>query len=269
MVSGGGLTSRLPYISKIRPTCYICCISPMYREASTTAEYTLLDQQLMRRATRYFAWQAQMAKQQLGRRIVEVGCGTGNFTQHLLDRELVVGLDVVDGCVEHARQRFVDNPHLQFQRLDVQDSSFRELRTLQPDSIVCLNVLEHVRDDRLALEHMRDVLAPGGRAVFLLPAFESLYGPIDQNLGHFRRYSKSSWRALAQATGFQVKISRYFNSIGFFGWWANARIFKKESQSESQIAFFDRTVVPVLSRLEGWVEPPFGQSIFTVIEAAR
>ncbi len=239
----------------------------MYREASTTAEYTLLDQQLMRRATRYFAWQAQIAKEQLGRRIVEVGCGTGNFTQHLVDRELVVGLDVVDGCVEQARERFSGRPNLQFRNLDVQDPAFRELNTLRPDSVVCLNVLEHVRDDRLALEHMRQVLIPGGRAVFLLPAFESLYGPIDENLGHFRRYSKPSWRALAEAAGFRVKISRYFNSIGFFGWWANARIFKKQSQSEGQIELFDRVVVPTLSKLEGWVEPPFGQSIFTVIEA--
>ncbi len=241
----------------------------MYREASTTAEYTLLDQRLMRRATRYFAWQARLAKEQLGGRVIEVGCGTGNFTQHLTDRELVMGLDVVEGCVEQARARFAENSHLQFRCLDVQDSAFVDLKAQRPDSVVCLNVLEHVRDDRLALEHMREVLAPGGRAVFLLPAFESLYGPIDRNLGHFRRYSKASWRELAEGTGFRVALSRYFNSVGFFGWWANARIFRKESQSESQIELFDRVAVPVLSRLEGWVEPPLGQSIFTVIEASR
>jgi SAM-dependent methyltransferase len=239
----------------------------MLREVSTTAAYTLLDQRLMQHATRYFAWQARLAKEQLGRRVVEVGCGTGNFTRHLVDRDLVIGLDVVEECVAQARARFAESSHLQFRCLDVQDSAFVEIKAVRPDSIVCLNVLEHVRDDRLALEHMHEVLAPGGRAVFLLPAFESLYGPIDRNLGHFRRYSKASWRALAEATGFRVTLSRYFNSIGFLGWWANARIFRKESQSESQIELFDRVAVPVLSRLEGWIEPPLGQSIFTVIEA--
>jgi hypothetical protein len=113
---------------------------------------------------------------------------------------------------------------------------------------------------------MHEVLAPGGRAVFLLPAFESLYGPIDRNLGHFRRYSKTSWRELAESTGFRVKLARYFNSIGFFGWWANARLLKKQAQSEGQIELFDRLLVPVLERMEGWIEPPLGQSIFTVIE---
>src|ERR1700733_12589518 len=116
----------------------------MYREASTTAEYTLLDQQLMRHAPRYFAWQAHLAKEQLGRRVVEVGCGTGNFTQHLTDRELVIGLDVVEECAERARARFPENRNLQFRCLDVQDPAFVELKALRPDSIVCLNVLEHV-----------------------------------------------------------------------------------------------------------------------------
>lgn len=238
----------------------------MQREATTTTEYTLLDQRLMQRATRYFAWQAQLAKEQLGRRIIEVGCGTGNFTQHLLDRDLVVGLDVVEECIAQTRARFADRPQWDFRCLDVQDAAFRDLAALQPDSVVCLNVLEHVRDHRLALQHMHDVLVPGGRAVFLLPAFESLYGPIDSNLGHFRRYSKASWRALAESTGFRVRLSRYFNSIGFFGWWANARLFHRTAQSESQIELFDKVAVPLLSRLEGWIEPPFGQSIFTVIE---
>ena len=241
----------------------------MYREASTTTEYTLADQRLMRHATRYFEWQASLAREQLGRRVIEAGCGTGNFTRHLVDRELVVGIDVEEECVDQARARFADAPHLQFRCLDVQDPAFRELKAFQPDSIVCLNVLEHIREDRTALTHMREVLEPGGCAVFLLPAFESLYGPIDRNLGHFRRYSKRSWRTLAEATGFRVKLVRYFNSIGFLGWWANARIFHRDAQSESQIEFFDRRIVPLLSRLERGFEPPFGQSIFTVIEAVE
>ena len=61
---------------------------------------------------------------------------------------------------------------------------------------------------------------------------------------------------------------RYFNSAGFVGWWANARIFRKEAQSEAQIEFFDRAIVPVLSRLERWIEPPVGQSIYSVLEKA-
>ena len=238
----------------------------MFREASTTAQYTLLDQQLMQKAERYFAWQAAMALEQIGKRVIEVGCGTGNFTRHLLDRELVIGLDVVEECVATLRERLGNPPNVEARVLDVQDREFLDLKQARPDTIVCLNVLEHIRDHQLALEHMHGVLPPGGKAIFLLPAFESLYGPIDENLGHFRRYSKTGWSALAESAGFHVRVSRYFNFPGFFGWWANAKIFKKEQQSAAQIEFFDSKVVPVIRKVESWIEPPVGQSIFTVLE---
>jgi SAM-dependent methyltransferase len=240
----------------------------MQHEASTTDHYTLLDQQLMSRAKRYFEWQARVVKEHLGQRVLETGCGVGNFTRHLTDRELVVSMDVVEECVERARTNFAGHPNMQFRWLDVQDPSFLDLKGLRADTTVCLNVLEHVRDDRLALKHMHHVLAPGGRAIFLLPAFESLYGPIDGHLGHFRRYSKGSWRKMAEEVGFRVTHLRYFNFIGFFGWWTNAHIFRRETQSAPQIDLFDRLAVPLQSRVERWIEPPVGQSIFTVLEKA-
>jgi SAM-dependent methyltransferase len=179
---------------------------------------------------------------------------------------MVIGLDVVEECVSHLRERLGNPPNVEARILDILDRKFLELKQERPDTIICLNVLEHIRDHRLALKHMRDVLPAGGRAIFLLPAFEALYGPIDERLGHVRRYSKASWRALAETAGFRVLISRYFNFPGFFGWWANAKIFKKEQQSASQIEFFDSKVVPVICKVESWIEPPVGQSIFTVLE---
>ena len=238
------------------------------RQVVATAEYTVADQERMKRATRYFEWQAAMAKAQLGRRVIEAGCGLGNFTQHLLDREVVIALDVAPECVAHLRERFPEASHVRARCLDVQDEAFLDLTAERPDSVVCLNVLEHVRDDFRALRHMHAVLPTGGRAVFILPAFESLYGPIDANLGHFRRYSKRGWSELAQRAGFRVKLARYTNSIGFFGWWVNAKVWRKTEQSEAQIAVFDWLLVPVMSRAERMIEPPVGQSIFTVLEKA-
>ena len=220
----------------------------------------------MERATRYFGWQARLAEEQLGRRVIEIGCGLGNFTRHLVDREKVVALDLVEECIVLNRAQFLDQSNVEFRCLDVQSPEFCDLVSLKPDSIVCLNVLEHVRDDKLALRHMYEVLEPGGRAVFLLPAFESLYGPIDKHLGHFRRYTKEQWRQLVEASGFEVRVSRYFNAVGFFGWWWNARVSKREMQSGGQIALFDSVIVPVMSRVEGWMEPPVGQSIFSVLQ---
>lgn len=233
-------------------------------EVST--EYTLRDQGLMRRAPRYFSWQACLAERYLGRRVLEVGCGTGNFTAHLLSREFVVCLDVVGECVTEHRRRFAMHPHVESCQVDIQDTHVLSFRNRNLDSIACLNVLEHVADDRKALQHMHTLLPSGGRAVFIVPAFMALYGPIDKNLGHYRRYSKASWRALAESVGFRRMVTRYMNIVGFFGWWFNARVLQKTEQSEQQIAVFDSMCVPFLSRTEALLTPPIGQSIFAVLE---
>lgn len=236
------------------------------RSVFATTGYTLQDQERMKGAQRYFAWQARIATRELGRRVIEVGCGVGNFTRHLLDRELVVCLDVEADCVAQLERNLHQPANVVSKVLDVADPAFLELRDFAVDSVVCLNVLEHVRDDAGALRNMAAVLRPGGTAVLIVPAFEALYGPIDQNLGHYRRYSKRRLRELAETAGFEVKTLRYMNSIGCLGWWVNARILKKTEQSEKQIRTFDHFIVPVLEWAESRIEPPFGQSLFVVLK---
>ena len=231
-----------------------------------SVDYTIRDQQRMQQASRYFAWQASLAASHLGRRVLEIGCGVGNFTRYLLDRDLVVGLDVVDECVAEHRQRFSATRTIESHQLDILDPTVLTLQSRGLDSIACLNVLEHISDDERALSHMYDLLPVGGRAVFIVPAFQALYGPIDTNLGHYRRYTKKSWARVAESVGFHEVITRYMNVPGFFGWWFNAKILKKTEQSEHQIAIFDALLVPFCSRAEKLLAPPFGQSIFTVLE---
>jgi SAM-dependent methyltransferase len=228
--------------------------------------YTVEDQERMSRARRYFAWQSRLAARELGRRVVEVGCGLGNFTETLLDRELVVALDAEPACIERLRQRYPGRANLHAIACEAPGPGFLELRRFEPDSCVCLNVLEHIADDLGALRAMAAILPPGGRVVLLVPAFPSLYGPIDRDLGHYRRYRRASLRQVAEAAGLRVKKMRYLNSAGFFGWWANSHIFRRREQSARQIAFFDDVVVPVMSRVEDVVQPPFGQSLFAVLE---
>ena len=220
----------------------------------------------MQLAPRYFQWQAELAEAALGERVLEIGCGVGNFTQHLLEKALVVAIDIEGPCIDRMAETFPNLPNLVIQKLDVLDPDFTALRRYDIDSIVCLNVLEHVRDDALALRHMHAVLPSGGRVVLIVPAFEALYGPIDQRLGHFRRYSKRSVRALASSTGYSAVSLRYMNVIGLFGWYINAHLLRYTEQSSSQIRVFDRYCVPVMRHIESWLAPPFGQSLFVVLE---
>ena len=233
-----------------------------------SAAYTLEDQQRMRRAKNYFAWQHRLIRNELGRRVLEVGCGVGNFTAMLLDRDAVVAVDVQPECIEQLKLRYADHPNLHAFEGDVLAPEFRDLSKFKPDSAVIVNVLEHVQDDVAALEAVASVLVPAGTIVLLVPAFQALYGPIDKNLGHHRRYSRGAILQLAQRTGLRVRKLHYLNSIGFFGWWINAHVLKREAQSERQIEIFDRYLVPPMSALEGFLAPPFGQSLLAVLTTA-
>lgn len=205
-----------------------------------------------------------MVTRELGSRVVEAGCGIGNFTGQLLDRE-VIAVDVDAECVRVLKDRYPDRPNLRAFTCDLSDAAFTELARFRPDSCVCLNVLEHIENDTAALAGMGSILVPGGIVVILVPAFQSLYGPIDRNLGHLRRYTRASLQKLAQAAGLEVKTLRYVNVPGLFGWWVNSRILKKEAQSNLQIGIFDKCILPWTSRLEAILKPPFGQSIFAVL----
>ena len=232
-----------------------------------SAAYTLEDQQRMSKAKNYFAWQHRLIHKELGSRVLEVGCGVGNFTRTLLDREAVIAVDVQPECIERLKLRYPGHDNLHAFLCNVLSPEFRELASFHPDSSVIVNVLEHVEDDVAALKAVASVLTPGGVIVLLVPAFQALYGPIDKNLGHHRRYSRGAIRSLAERTGLRIRKLHYMNSIGFFGWWINAHILKREAQSERQIAIFDRYLVPPMSAMEHLIPPPFGQSLLAVLEA--
>lgn len=220
----------------------------------------------MSEARNYFAWQARAVTSEIGQRVVEVGCGIGNFTGMLLDRQAVCAIDADPDCVDHLLARYPGRPNLAALACDVQSEMFAGLVAFGAESCVCLNVLEHVEDDLRALRRMASILRPGGAIVLLVPAFPSLYGPIDRNLGHLRRYSQKSLTDLASAAGLHIKKIRYMNAAGFFGWWFNGHVLRRETQSPVQIKVFDRCVVPWTSRIEDRIPPPFGQSILTALE---
>lgn len=230
--------------------------------------YVVRDLARMSQARNYQRWQFDLVAGHLGQRILEVGCGTGNFTQFLADRSHVHGIDIESACVDRFRRRFADQPHLTAQVMDVLAAEFPSLASQRFDTIICLNVLEHIRDDAETLRRFHGILPPGGRVALMVPAFEALHGPIDDHLGHYRRYTKRSLSELGASTGFRVRASRYFNFAGGIGWWVNARVIPRTEQSTGQIALFDSVIVPVMSAVEKYIPLPFGQSVLGILEKA-
>jgi glycosyltransferase involved in cell wall biosynthesis len=202
----------------------------------------------------------------LGRRILEVGSGVGNQTRYFADRERVVASDIEAHYLRELRRRFEDKTHVRVAsfHFPLGPADRDDLQAERIDTIVCMNVLEHIEHDRETLRDFASVLPPGGRLVLLVPAMPALYGTLDQALLHYRRYDKAGLQALVTACGFEVRDIRFLNRIGVAGWWLNSRVLKRRVLPRGQLAAF-RWLMPLLTREEAH-PPSFGMSLLVLAE---
>jgi 2-polyprenyl-3-methyl-5-hydroxy-6-metoxy-1,4-benzoquinol methylase len=213
-------------------------------------------------AENYNRWIYLQISEFLGNRILDVGCAIGNITQFYVDRECVVGLDVLPEEIEVARERFAGK-NFEAHYMDVSSDAILQFRDRGLDSAVCLNVLEHVEDDVQALRNMREVLVPGGAICLLTPVNKWLYGPMDKVDHHFRRYTKAELNAKIEEAGLNIERQRYFNMLGIAAWFFTNRIMRRSMAGPAQYSLYDR-LVPVLRTIERLVPPPAGLSLVTI-----
>jgi SAM-dependent methyltransferase len=223
------------------------------------------DLRQMARARHYQRWQFEMVAPFLSGEVLEVGGGIGNFTPQLASvAQFVTSLEPNEYCFNQLREKIAPLKNAAAHRVTVE-----ALQSVIPagkkfDAIVLMNVLEHIQDDRAVLAELKKYLAPDGRIVVLVPAGQWAFGPTDLKLGHYRRYTKPYTRALAADLQMTLEKMRYYNFIGIWGWWWNAKFARRQNQSDAQIRLFDGWVVPVLSRVENFLPPPVGQSLLFV-----
>lgn len=214
-------------------------------------------------APRYNRWMFERLRPWLGSRVLEIGAGIGNLSAFLVDRPRVVLSDTDPYYLGQLKQRFAGMPHVAVAELRlpaVPDELVRE----RFDTVICLNVLEHVRDDMLSLAAVYRLLQPGGRLVLLVPALPALYGTLDRALGHFRRYTSAELRHLFTAASYRVRHLEYFNLAGVPGWWLTGRVLKRTLIPVGPLRLYD-ALVP-LFRLERLLPWRIGQSLIVVGE---
>jgi len=200
----------------------------------------------------------------LGKRVLEVGSGVGNQTRYFADRERVVASDIEAHYLRELRRRFEDKAHVRVAsfHFPLSDADRADLQGERIDSIVCMNVLEHIEHDRETLTDFASVLQPGGRMVLLVPAMPALYGTLDRALLHFRRYDKAGLAQLVTDCGFEVQQIRFLNRLGVAGWWLNSRVLKRQVLPKGQLAAF-KWLMPLLKREEQH-PPSFGMSLLVL-----
>jgi len=211
----------------------------------------------------YNHWIFLSFRDYLGPTVLEVGSGVGNITQFLLNLEEVACLEPFEPYREYLARRFAKHLNVSVHPHPIEHCPNGDVPEGKFDSILCINVLEHIENDVDALRRMKLLLRPGGRAIVLVPALPCLYGEMDRAMGHHRRYTLGSLRKAFHEAGLKPSHGRYMNMIGALGWWWRGRLFKRAQLSESATRLFDR-LVPTLSTFESLIPVPFGQSAILV-----
>ncbi|NEQ64720.1 MAG: class I SAM-dependent methyltransferase [Symploca sp. SIO2D2] len=217
-------------------------------------------------ADNYNNWILEIFKPYIKENILEIGTGQGNFKRYLTSIKNYISLDIDSTVIERAQQR---DSRGQYILANIADPTcLLQLQSFQVDTVLCTNVLEHIQDDRVAIENMVEILQDKGHLLLFVPAFPSLYSSMDRLAGHCRRYTKTSLVSLFQDTPTKVEKLEYFNPIGGLGWWVNKFFGHKNLDNTSinqQIVIFDKYIVPI-SKLSNWFAKSFfGQSLICVI----
>jgi SAM-dependent methyltransferase len=133
------------------------------------------------------------------------------------------------------------------------------------DCLVCVNVLEHIEDDSEAMRQMNDLLKAGGHLCLFVPALPWLYGSLDAQFGHYRRYTRRRLEELARQAGFAIEKLRFFYLLGVITWFLMGKILRWRTWNATPVAAYDRLIIPFLRRLERRFSPPLGQSLLMVV----
>jgi 2-polyprenyl-3-methyl-5-hydroxy-6-metoxy-1,4-benzoquinol methylase len=232
-------------------------------QSSVTTDHAVQDfwLQNLLKADAFTRWVVDEISPWLGQQILEVGCGIGTYTAVLADgTRKIVAMDMEREFVEEATRRVGHLPNVEVIYGDATRMDVRAPNQGTFDTIILLDVLEHIENDVALLERLRARLSPGGHLILKVPAMPSLYSPMDQAIGHWRRYDKKGLRNVFRRAGLDVVEVNSFNAFAVPGWWLNGRILKRRAPPGEQIAFFN-LLIPFLRPLDRIVRLCFGASL--------
>ena len=194
------------------------------------------------RTHRFNRWMADTIRAHVGNRVLEVGGGLGNLTLHLIPRDHYTVTDLDELHLEYLENRFHRYPYIEVRRVDMLEEANFDLLKGRFDTVVCLNVLEHVTRPEAGLANIYRALEPGGVAILLVPQGRFLFGSLDRVLDHRMRYSKKDLREKCEKAGFEVERLFGFNRISYLPWLVSGRILKRKSLGKIQLKLFDSLV---------------------------
>ena len=219
---------------------------------------------LLKDTYNYNHWIYSLLRRYHGREVCEVGAGIGNLTQFFLNAARVLCVEPEEEYCRALRQLAAVHLNVEILKGGLAECARIPAAADAFDTVVCVNVLEHIEEDAEAVGLMKSLLKTGGRLLLYVPAAPWAYGELDRCLGHYRRYSKRMVRALSQTCGMELERCIYVNFPGAFGWFLHARLLGRKVIAPESARVVDR-LVPFISAVERLLPPITGQSIFAVM----
>lgn len=217
---------------------------------------------------RFNKWQYESVSKFLKGDILEIGSGIGNISTLLLANNNSVTLSDLRNCYcDTLRNKFKSEPNLKsIIRIDLSEPDFDKKYSHLLDSfdtIVALNVIEHIENDGGAIENCKKLLRSDGQIVIQVPAFQWLYNSLDKGLGHYKRYTQRTLNNLVSTHKMKLQASRYFNFAGIPGWWFSGSLLKRKIIPRNQTVLFDK-LVPLFRFADVLTLNRIGLSVITV-----
>ena len=182
----------------------------------------------LNRAPRFTRWMADIIRPYVGQTVLEIGAGIGTLTAQLIPRVLYWATDINPLYLMYLENVGRNRPYMKVGFTDAEKvATYPEDQKF--DTVICLNVVEHLADDRGAMLNIRSALASGGRAIILVPCGPGLFGTLDEVLGHERRYTRESLKELVLGANFELEQMIDFNRVGVIAWWLNGRLLRRRT----------------------------------------
>jgi len=220
----------------------------------------------IKNADNYTRWIVSSFNKYIGDAVLEVGVGHGNY-KSIIRTKFYCSVDIDKHVIEEAQKQDINGHYIE---VDVVSPSFvQKTKDIRVDTIILVNVLEHIEDDKIAINNLLSLLTSGGHLIIFVPAFQSLFSNMDNLAGHFKRYTKKSVMELMQSFNLKIIKNEYFNPIGGIGWWVNKHLKHNNLDSKiinNQIAIFDKYIVPISKMFNPITKSFFGQSLLVVIK---